>query len=502
MKNILEMLEQNAVTYADKAAFVDEQKTLTYRQLMLASRAVGTGLCALGTRNKPVAVYLDKGADVIAAMLGVVYSGNFYAVIDAEMPPERICKILSTLQPVAVLTDESHYETALQLGDMPVFRYAQLSEGETDDALLSAVRSEQIDTDPLYTLYTSGSTGVPKGAVLTHRNVLAYSEWVVGEFGIDATTVFGNQTPFYFSMSVTDVFATLRTGATLVIVPKQYFSFPIRLIGFLNAHKINTLYWVPSAIGIVANMKIFDYEMPQYLKRVLFAGEVMPTKQLNYWMDKLGDDVVFANLFGPTEATDICTYFTVNRRFRDDEPLPIGNHCDNCNVFIVNEEGKKAAEGEEGELYIRGSFLSAGYYHNPEKTAEAFVQNPLNDAYPEICYKTGDLVKRNAYGELMYIGRRDYQIKHMGYRIELGEIETAVSSVEGMKECACVYDEANEQIVLFYSATKLKEEALMQLLAGKLNSYLLPNRLCKMSMLPHNQNGKIDRKELKQNLLK
>ena len=257
---------------------------------------------------------------------------------------------------------------------------------------------------------------------------------------------------------------------------------------------MNTLYWVPSAISIVSNMRVFDYAMPEYLRTVLFAGEVMPTKQLNYWINKLSDEVVFANLFGPTEATDICTFYRVNRKFRDDEPLPIGNACDNCDVFIVGDDGKAA---DEGELYIRGTFLASGYYNNPDKTAEAFVQNPLNSSYPEICYKTGDLVRLNEYGELMYKGRKDFQIKHMGYRIELGEIETAASAVEGMKECACVYDADNDKIVMFYSASRLKEDALFSELKSRLNDYLLPNRLVKLRELPHNANGKIDRKELK-----
>ena len=129
-------------------------------------------------------------------------------------------------------------------------------------------------------------------------------------------------------------------------------------------------------------------------------------------------NALFANLFGPTETTDICTYYIVDRKFSDGETLPIGRACDNCDVFAVKEDGTAANIGEEGELYARGSFLAMGYYNNPEKTAAAFVQNPLNTAYPETVYKTGDLVKRNENGELIYISRKDFQIKHMGYRIE------------------------------------------------------------------------------------
>ena len=498
MKNILECLEYQEKKVPDKIAFADEKESITYSELLDYSRKIGSCLLKLNTTNKPIAIYLDKSVNVISAMMGIVYSGNFYVVIDSEMPVDRIKRIFSSLNPVAIITDSKY---SSNLDGYISFDMEECKAYNIDEEGLKTVRANQIDTDPIYALYTSGSTGMPKGAIINHRNVLAYSEWAVSTFGIHENTVFGNQTPFYFSMSVTDIYATIRAGATLVIIPKLYFSFPIKLIEFLNERKINTIYWVPSAIGIVSNYKVFEIEKPKYLKTVLFAGEVMPTKQLNYWIQHLDEDVVFANLYGPTEATDICTYYVVNRKFQDDEPLPIGNHCDNCNVFVVNEQGKLAGRDEQGELYIRGSFLSPGYYNNPQKTSEAFVQNPLHSAYPEICYKTGDLVRVNEYGEMMYVCRKDYQIKHMGYRIELGEIEAAVSSIEGIKENACVYDDMNDKIVLFYSSSRLKEDTLIEKLKEKLNHYMLPNKLIKQPNLPRNQNGKIDRKKLKECIL-
>ena len=496
MKNILEFLEKNAAALPDKTAFAEEGASVTWGALGEKTRRIGSALAALAQKNRPIAIYFDKRIETVAAMFGIVYSGNFYVVVDSEMPVERIEKIFTTLQPAAVVTDEKHLENARKLGVDRLFLIEELSAAPIDEARLAAIRAAQIDTDPLYALYTSGSTGMPKGAIINHRNVIAYSKWSSETFRFTRDTVFGNQTPFYFSMSVTDIYSTLRTGATLVIIPKQYFTFPIRLIEFLNTHQVNTIYWVPSAMSIVANFKLFDTIKPTYLRTVLFAGEVMPTKQLNYWINHLGDDLVYANRFGPTETTDICTYYVVDRKFADDEPLPIGRHCNNCDVFIVNERGEEAQPGEEGELYARGSFLSAGYYNNPEKTAAAFVQNPLNTAYPETVYKTGDLVKEAENGEILYICRKDYQIKHLGYRIELGEIEAAASAIENMQECACVYDEKNDKLVLFYSARRLKEEKIFEVLATKLTDYLMPNRLVKVNPMPHNQNGKIDRKQL------
>ena len=499
MKNILELLERSAKMYPDKIAFNDTEKRITYSELENAAKRVGSALAEQDFSREPIAIYIEKSVDVIIAMMGIVYSGNVYTVIDTEMPKERIEKIFSTLNPAAIIADRAHYESALELCEETYLLDFSLTARINEEELRN-IRSAQIDTNPIYILYTSGSTGVPKGTVINHKNLLAYSQWVVNTFGFNEKTVIGNQTPFYFSMSVTDIYATLRSGATLFIIPKICFSFPIKLSEFLNENRINTIYWVPSAFGIVANLKLFDIETPKYLKTVLFAGEVMPVKYLNYWIKHLGKSLLYANLFGPTETTDICAYYIVDRDFSDDETLPIGKHCDNCNVFIINAKGAEAKRGEEGELYVRGSFVASGYYNNPEKTAEAFVQNPLNNAYPEICYKTGDLVKLSENGEILYICRKDFQIKRMGYRIELGEIEAAASAVSDVSECACIFDKDSDSIILFYSAAKTDEKEMTARLAEKINGYMLPDKIYKTAYLPHNQNGKIDRKELEKRI--
>ena len=265
----------------------------------------------------------------------------------------------------------------------------------------------------------------------------------------------------------------------------------------MNDNKINTIFWVPSALIYVANSGILEEQLPEYIKRILFCGEVMPNKQLNQWRRKL-PNVLYANLYGPTEITDACTYFIVDRPMEDDEPLPIGIPCANTDILVLNDKNEIVSqEGECGELCVRGSSLALGYYNNPEKTSAAFVQNPLNHAYPELIYRTGDIVKYNDRHELIYLSRKDFQIKHMGHRIEIGEIETAVLSLDGVENGCIIYDDQHEKIVLFYQASEVIDKQIMTGLRKLLPKYMLPNQLIQQSSLPMNRNGKIDRVELK-----
>lgn len=534
MKNVLEFIERSAERYPDKLAVADENGGVTYSQLELMAKKIGAWIHKMtgGEHRKPVAVLLDKKPESVAAYMGVMYSGNFYVVLDAEMPDVRAEAILGTLRPAAIVTDSVHMEQAEKMvrdhvsaatssadanqagscktsdssaeaSCTAIFNLDDL-DGDVPVDVLKDIRRKMIDTDPAYVLFTSGSTGVPKGAVVSHANIIAYINWYTETFGIDENTVFGNQTPFYFSMSVSDLYSTLKSGATLYIIPKAYFTFPMKLMEFLATYKINTIYWVPSALQIVANYKMFQYAKLPELKKVLFAGEVMPTRPLNYWIQNL-PDAVYANLFGPTETTDICTYYIVDRPFRDDEPLPMGYACDNCDVYVIDSDGCEVSPdvdpetgySREGELYVRGSFVALGYYGNDEKTRDAFVQNPLNDKYPELVYRTGDLVKYNRYGELVYISRKDYQIKHMGYRIELGEIEAAAGAIDGIRSYACIYDEADDKIVFIYEGRKKDDAELLEAFRRRVPHYMEPGRFVRVTAMPHNANGKIDRKRLK-----
>ncbi|MDR3595039.1 amino acid adenylation domain-containing protein [Clostridium sp.] len=501
-KSILSYLERSEQAFPNKIAFSDSQYELTYKELVNTARSIGSFLVEKIGMRKAVVVYMEKDVRNIAAFMGAAYAGCFYVPLDSQMPMERINIILKTLQPAAVIYDDKteKFLSFMEIDCIKVL-YDKICMLPQDKEKLELTRRKMIDTDPLYILFTSGSTGIPKGVIVCHRSVIDYADWVVKIFNLDERTVFGNQTPFYFSMSVLDIFATIRSSATLHIIPKMLFSFPVKLLEHLKEKEINTIYWVPSALSIVANLGALDVIQLPDLKKILFAGETMPTKQLNIWRRHV-PDAKYANLFGPTEITDIGVYYIVDREFRDDEPIPIGAPCDNVDALVVDENGKSVEEcGKIGELLIRGSFLACGYYNNPEKTKEAFIQNPLNNSYPETVYCTGDLVYWNENRELVYVSRKDFQIKHMGNRIELGEIENAMAALEGLDMCCCLYNKESDQIVAVYTGN-LDLKRLSQLLKQKLPRYMIPNIYQKRESMPLNMNGKIDRAKLKNDYIK
>lgn len=497
MKNIVEFLEINATKYANKIAYTDSENGIDYQTLNLNAKKIASYILSNGYKRSPIVLFIDKNIKLIESIFGSLYSGNFYAIIDTFMPADRIISIFSSLNPALIIYDKIYEDKVKSLQVKNIVDIDTCLDFDICENLISQAQNELIDTDLAYALYTSGSTGVPKGAVINHNTLLRYIDWYKTEFNITDQTVFGGQTPLYFSASVSDFFATMVAGATYHIIDKKLFTFPIKVIELLNEKKVNTIYWVPSALCIFANLKVLDYLLPKYLTQVMFIGEVMPTKQLNYWR-KFLPDVLYTNLYGPTETVDVCTFYKITREFKDDEPLPIGKHCDNCDVFILKDDNTLAGVEEEGELCVRGSFLASGYYNNPEKTASAFCQNPLNTAYPERIYRTGDIVKQLPDGDIMYVTRKDFQIKHMGYRIELGEIEMAFSSMENIRNVVSIYDQAEDKIVLIYEG-KASTEDIYARASEKLPKYMHPNVIKRVRMMTLNANGKIDRVYYKNN---
>ena len=501
MKSVTEYLDHSAALYPDKTAIVDQYQSITFQGLREEALHIASYIIHhFQLWHRPICFYLDKSASCISAMMGIAYSGNFYTPIDTKMPQARIQKILETFESPVILTDKAH------LGKVKAFTENVFC---LEDALHESCKESEvydkidkiIDTDVLYVLFTSGSTGTPKGVIIGHRSVIDYINWVTETFQIDEKTAFGNQAPFYFDNSILDIYSMLKTGATMYIIPQMYFAFPIKLLEYMQKNLINTIFWVPSALCLVANLKALPKRHVDSLKKVLFCGEVMPNKQLNQWRREY-PDALYGNLYGPTEITDVCAAYIVDREFRDDEALPMGEACRNTEIFLLDENDQLVDVPEkEGELCVRGTCLAYGYYNNPAKTKAAFVQNPLNHCYPEMIYRTGDLVKYNNRGELVYICRKDYQIKLMGHRIELGEIETAASSVAGVSQNCCVFDDQHQKIIMFYTGS-VEEKELSAALKGMIPDYMIPSKFIRLKIMPLNLNGKMDRVLLKQKLEK
>lgn len=497
MRNILEYLEQTVRRVPDKTAFADEEMSLTFQETFGQARAIASFLHEAGVYRQPVVVFMKKSPRTIAAFFGAIYAGCYYVPLDDEMPRHRIELIFGTLEPGVLICDETTKPLAEAMNySGRVCRYEDLAFGTVDTDALAEIREHQLDTDPTYIVFTSGSTGVPKGVIGCHRGVIDYIENLCDVLKFDEDTVFGNQTPLYFDACLKEIIPTIKYGATTYLIPRQLFMFPIKLVAYLNEHKINTLCWVVSALTMISSFRTFDKIRPEYLRTIAFASEVFPIKQFNIWRSVL-PNARFINLYGPTETTGICCYYEVDRDFSEQETLPVGRPFPNTEILLLDENNKIPAPGEQGEICIRGTRLTLGYYRNPDKTAEAFVQNPLNTLYPELIYRTGDIGRYNQRGELVFAGRKDYQIKHMGHRIELGEIETIVNMHDRVKTACCIYDNEKKKIVLYYVG-ELSTGEMASFIKGKLPRYMVPNVTMQLPEMPYTANGKIDRNLLKQ----
>lgn len=497
MKSILEYLENSAERFPGKCAFADENRSCSFLELKEAGQKAGSVLAQKRCLRKPVVLLMEKSVRTIQIMMGVVYAGGFYVILDAAQPVERLNRILDTLDAKILVTASEHEEYAHKLRfSGEILREEDLGKGEIDNEALEEISCCQKDVDPLYVLFTSGSTGTPKGVVVAHRSVIDFIDVFTKTFAITEEDVLGNQAPLDFDVSVKDIYSGLKTGASVQLIPKQYFSIPMRLLDFLEERKVTNLTWAVSALTVLSLMNGLSYKVPPDIRRIMFSGETMPIRHLNYWRQYY-PDVLFVNLYGPTEITCNCTYYKIDRPFETGQTIPIGKPFPNETVFLLDEEDHLVTEPDvNGEICVSGTALAMGYYHNPEQTQKAFVQNPLNKNYQEMIYRTGDLGYYDGAGELCFASRKDFQIKHMGHRIELGEIESALEKVEQIRRSCCLFDEKRNKIVCCYQGNIGKKEVSIE--AGKyLPGYMVPNIFRQMDELPITKNGKIDRNGLK-----
>ncbi len=531
-RNVIEYLLKTESVYGSKKALADEAGFLTFSEYLHYAKIIASNILEIKNnkpelKNKkqiPVIIYLEKSKEILLSFMGTVISGNFYSPIDVDTPSARAKKIIDVLEPKIVITCSEYKDKVQSLGfnDSNIItidssieessnnvnkKYLFNIKNDFDEKEINKAIENTIDTDILYVLFTSGSTGNPKGVTICHRSVIDYIDFICDEFNINKEDNFANQSAFHFDNSILEIYSTMKTGATLYIIPKNLFTNVYELLQYLLNNKINTIFWVPSVLVMVSKLDGLSLvDLSKTLKKILFCGEVMPTKHLNYWKGHI-KDAIYVNLYGPTEITDACTFYLVDREFNDDDSLPIGWPIRNTDILVFDEnnelivfdsnESKDIRNEKIGELCVRGTSLALGYYNDKEKTDAAFIQNPLVNNVRDIIYKTGDLVKYNEFGELIYIGRKDYQIKYNGNRIELGEIEVAAMAIENISQCAALFEPDKNIIVLFidyeYNTKYIKEK-----LKNALPNYMLPQRVIYLKDFPLNINGKIDRIKLKE----
>lgn len=513
MKNVLEWLEATVEKYPDKPAFSDTESSITFAQVYDIARNTGAYLIEkLGVDRTPVAVFAGRKMVTPAYFLGVVYAGRPYAPIDASLPDKRIEKILENLSPRAIVADREsleHVESIVnELAKTEVFERPQIFVAEdiscferivgADSLLekLAAVRRQMSMTDPLYIIYTSGSTGNPKGVMTSHLSLMTYINAYCDVMHIEGEDVLGNQSPLDYIAAIRDIYLPLKTGCSTAIIPKEYFMEPNVLFDYMNEKRVSSVGWSVSAFTILTSLGAFEEVGLKSLRKICFSGSVMPCRVLRKWQENL-PEAHFVNQYGPTEATASCTYYSVDHIVEEDEVLPIGQAYDNYRVFLIDEHGNEPAVGEQGEICVCGPILALGYYNDKERTDAAFTINPINKAYPERMYRTGDYGRLDEDGILHFCGRMDRQIKHMGHRVELDEVEHAANVVEGVAESCVIYNKAKEVLILFYTGD-CDRRSLALALRDELPGFMVPRKIKKLEQLPKLPNGKYDMKKLEE----
>lgn len=485
----------------EKVAVYDGDVSVTFSQLAKRELKLASCINAIngGKIKTPVGIFLPKCVDLIAADIGIIHSGNFYMNLDVKYPEERLRNIFKIVQPSCIVTS-TKYKSIMEAVDpnMPLVIVDEVTDNSVekgfDDELAKRLEL-MIDTDPLCIINTSGSTGTPKGVVLNHRSFYDFLDCSVETWGLGDNEVLSSLSPAIFDIYSYELTLLIAKSATIVVIPENYAMFPVKILELLQKHSATYLFWVPTIMVNIANMGLLDKMDIPSLKHIWFAGEVFPTKQFNVWFRKFKNQARFVNLYGPIEITLDCTWFEITKEYDENKPLPIGFACKNTEILILNENNELVGKNEEGEICVRGTGLAMGYYNNPEKTAAAFVQNPLNHSYPELIYRTGDVGLINDDGEIIFKGRKDTLIKHSGYRIELSEIEHIImNKLKLVKNCCVVYNWSKKEITLIYeNDTELDVATLRKQIAADLPKYMIPTAYIYMKELPRGGTGKIDR---------
>lgn len=500
-----QLLSQSVARFPDNIAVVYEQQQYTYQTLNEASNRFAHLLQAAGVvRGDRVGLYLEKSLAAVAALFAILKLGAAYVPLDPAAPVQRIAYIVANCQMKAVvsttakqvalherLTLQGHLPAAINVDNEAHFNRLGDQVEPPDPGT--------IENDLAYILYTSGSTGNPKGVMISHRAALTFVDWACDTFQVQPTDRVSNHAPFHFDLSTFDLFATIKAGGTVVLVSPALSVFPLNLAKFMAEQRITIWYSVPSALTrlvLYGNLPKVDLS---HLRTILFAGEVFPVKYLRQLMELI-PHARYHNLYGPTE-TNVCTWYSVPPLDPErTEPISIGKGCANSEILVLNEQDERVVPGSVGELCVRGPGLMRGYWGLPERTAQSLTPYLVHPHLGvELIYRTGDLVCEEADGNYTYLGRRDNQIKSRGYRIELGEIETVLYSHPDIEEAAVIPipdDEIGNQIkafVVLRSGQAFTRSTLETFCATRLPKYMIPQQLEIRTTLPKTSTGKVDK---------
>lgn len=496
--NMLDYLEATVARVPGRIAFYDDQEKLTYTALRDSARRIGTCLSAVAAPRTPVAVLLDsRSVRNIPAIFGTLYAGCAYAPLDITMPPERLKLLLSLMQPSAVLADERSaraYE-ACGLDGFPVVDCAAAMSHAADEDRLAAIRSQATLDDPMSILYTSGSTGMPKGSIQTQASYIHWMEATIAIYSLTEEAVFANQSPFFYANFILDVFPPVALGARVYLLPSGVLTFPRKLIACMREHHITDLCMTPSSFVAAVNAGVLTPGCLPEFRRGYMSGESMPWLPLKAWMDAT-PNADWWHFYGSTEMFSVAVG-KVNKAHQAGDRLPVGKPFPGVHILFVDENGDEVPAGEPGEMLVSSPWVSRCYHRDPARTAQAWVTDPLHRGTQERFYSCGDVGYLQEDGQLMVLGRRDNQIKHMGYRMELGEVEAALRSLPGWQEGCVLFDQAQDRIWCFFTGT-LDERTIKAGLKESLSRYMLPDSYVHLDEMPHTANMKIDRQRLRQ----
>jgi D-alanine--poly(phosphoribitol) ligase subunit 1 len=481
------------------AIWFADGETVTYGALNRRANQAARGLLDAGVSSGDlVCISGEKSVDTFATMLACLKLGAAYSVLDPDSPSERLRKIVSTCEPTLLLGSADFLEMFAGTGlNVAVAGMGGATAGYDGSNLIHT--SAVTGSHAAYVMFTSGSTGFPKGAVITHANVLNLIEWGKATFAIDADDRLTNVNPLYFDNSVFDFYAALFNGACLVPFSKDAVRDPRLLVDRVAAAGCTLWFSVPSLLMFLQAMRATDGCNLSSIRRFVFGGEGYPKAKLKQLYDAYGGASELFNVYGPTECTCICSSYRItDADFADLRGLPpLGELAENFGYLILDEDGRAVPAGETGELCLLGPNVGKGYYNDPDRTAASFVRNPYNGAFDEIMYMTGDLVRLHPDDGKLYIqGRRDNQIKHMGYRIELEEIEAALHCLDYVAEAVAIHGTvggSSRLAAVIKPRDDFEEARIREDLRGIIPVYMIPSDFHREDTIPRSANGKLDR---------